>query len=112
MSIKEIIIPSKEEIIEFNKKTGADILNENNLDFIFAKINALNKNYSKKQVAFISAIIWYEINILHPFIDGNKRAAIGTVKYFLNSNGFLLGLTTAGEVSLSLDIINGKISFD
>ncbi len=102
---KDIIIPSTDDSIAINQKLGGTVLNKGIIDFIIAKIEAkVTKKDSKRQVATIAAIFWFEIIQGHPFVDGNKRTATETMKLFLKKNGFKLNTPISGLVYISLKI--------
>ena len=109
---KQIILPSIEEIIEINKSVEGKIINRGSLDFLMSKIESkFPKKDFKKQVSAIAAILWYDITINHPFLDGNKRTAMETMQLFLYKNGFRLETTMAGLVYISLKIANNEINY-
>lgn len=112
MRRREIVIPSSDDIITINQKLGGSVLNEGILDFIIAKIESETpkRNY-RKRIATIAAILWFEIIRGHPFIDGNKRTAVESMKLFLKMNGFKLNTTLSGLVYISLKIANNEMSY-
>lgn len=81
------------------------------MDFIIAKIEAkVPKKDFKRQVAAIAAILWSEIIRGHPFVDGNKRTAVESVRLLLKANHLKLNTTLGGLVYISLKIANNEIS--
>lgn len=46
----------------------------------------------------------------HPFIDGNKRAALGACLVFLRLNGFTLAPDSDGWESLTLEVATGSLN--
>ena len=109
---KDIIIPSTDDSIAINQKLGSTVLNKGIIDFVIAKIEAkVTKKDSKRQIATIAAIFWFEIIQGHPFVDGNKRTATETMKLFLKKNGFKLNTPISGLVYISLKIANNEISY-
>ncbi len=86
-----IIIPSSDDAIAINKRLGGSVLNRGAVDFLITKIESkISKKDYRRQIATISAILWYEIVRGHPFVDGNKRTATETMKLFLKQNNFKL----------------------
>ncbi len=78
----------------------------------YLKIEAkVTKKDSKRQIASIAAVFWFEIIQGHPFVDGNKRTATETMKPFLKKNGFKLNTPISGLVYISLKIANNEISY-
>lgn len=51
-----------------------------------------------------AASLLYEINKLHPFVDGNKRTAYSATSTFLNLNGYEVEAQVNEAVDLSLTI--------
>jgi len=109
----KIIIPGVEEIIEINKILGGNVINKSNLEFLSSKILSKYKDKDqKKQIAKIAAIFWMDIIQGHPFVDGNKRTAFGTVELFLDKNKYNLETPLSGKVFMSLKIANSDITYD
>jgi len=86
MSIK-IQYLSTEDIIGIHDKiiseTGgySGIISYGNIDFIVAQMK-IPKDLIRK-----SAILFFGILTSHPFLDGNKRAALESMRIFLILNG-------------------------
>ena len=59
-----------------------------------------------------AASLLYEINKLHPFVDGNKRTAYLATSTFLDLNGFELKAETSEAVNLSLDVAKCNSNFN
>jgi|YelNatPaOPRAMG01_1025707.scaffolds.fasta_scaffold107669_2 death-on-curing protein len=59
-----------------------------------------------------AASLLYEINKLHPFVDGNKRTAYSAVSTFLDLNGFELKAEIHEAVNLLLNIAKCNTNFD
>ncbi len=107
----EIIIPTSDDAIAINKRLGGSVLNRGAVDFLIAKIESkISKKDCRRQIATISAILWYEIIRGHPFVDGNKRTATETMKLFLKQNSFKLNTPLSGLVYISLKIANNEIA--
>lgn len=110
----KITIPTKEQIIEIDKKLkGGGTINEVAIDFIISKIKAkkLSENL-EKEIVTISSIFWYDIIANYPFVDGNKRTAAETMKFFFELNNFELKSEMNGIIYLSLKISNNDITFN
>ncbi len=55
--MKDIIIPSTDDIIAINQKLGGSVLNIGTIDFVIAKIEAkVPKKDYKRQIATIAAV--------------------------------------------------------
>ena len=89
--MKKIVYLSTEEIVaihhEIIKETGGyeGIISYGNLDFLVSQMQ-IPKDIFRK-----AAILFYGILTSHPFLDGNKRTALESMKTFLfiNGKGFL-----------------------
>jgi death-on-curing protein len=108
----EIVIPTSDDAIAINKRLGGSVLNQGAVDFLITKIESkISKKDYRRQIATISAILWYEIIQGHPFVDGNKRTATETMKLFLKQNNFKLNTPLSGLVYISLKIANNEIAY-
>jgi death on curing protein len=58
----------------------------------------------------IAATYLFNINRNHPFIDGNKRAALAACDVFLLMNGCDLGLSEEEAVEATLAIADGRMT--
>ncbi|MEA3325241.1 MAG: type II toxin-antitoxin system death-on-curing family toxin [Euryarchaeota archaeon] len=98
--------------VAINKRLGGSVLNQGAVDFLITKIEStISKKDYRRQIATISAILWYEIVRGHPFVDGNKRTATETMKLFLKQNNFKLNTPLSGLVYISLKIANNEIVY-
>lgn len=84
---KEIKYLTAEEIVaiheEIIKETGghSGIISYSNLDF------TVEQSKIPKTLERIAATLFYGILTSHPFVDGNKRTALESMKTFLFLNG-------------------------
>ena len=87
-------------------------MNRGAVDFLITKIESkISKKDYRRQIATISAILWYELIRGHPFVDGNKRTATETMKLFLKQNNFKLNTPLGGLVYISLKVANNEIAY-
>ena len=108
----EIIIPTSDDAIAINKRLGGSVLNRGAVDFLITKIESkISKKDYRRQIATISAILWYKIIRGHPFVDGTKRSATETMKLFLKQNNFKLNTPLGGLVYISLKVANNEIAY-
>jgi death-on-curing protein len=56
-----------------------------------------------------AAVLLYSLIKNHPFIDGNKRTAFGSMHIFLLLNGYDLTSTSKQETTMCLDASQSKI---
>jgi death-on-curing protein len=104
----ETLYPTSEEIVEINKKIGANgaMINRNNLEFTLEKARNAKTLFRK------ATIILEGIITGHPFVDGNKRTAFITMELFLKKNGKELEHSKADEHLMErilYDIAENKI---
>lgn len=52
---------------------------------------------------------WLSLTMNHPFVDGNKRAALWACSTFLNMNGYALDLSELEAETVTLEIAKGII---
>lgn len=84
-------------IIEMYKDSEDPIIqgytSKSNLFFIMDYVKNIGNNYKIKRWSIIkkAAYLFYNINLKHPFTDGNKRTALITCNSFLEYNGYTIG---------------------
>ncbi|MGH6868241.1 MAG: type II toxin-antitoxin system death-on-curing family toxin [Methylocella sp.] len=66
--------------------------------------------YGKPDIARLAAAYAFGILRDHPFVDGNKRAALVTFELFLLNNGYELAADEAGMLAIILGLAEGKIT--
>jgi death-on-curing protein len=104
LTVEEIIAIHNEVIKETGGHEG--IISQGNLDFIVSQMHILHDIVRK------ATILLYGILINHPFLDGNKRTALESMKTFLSINGRKF---SASEEELwdKLHLISeGKLKFE
>lgn len=57
----------------------------------------------------VAAAYWFHLSENHPFVDGNKRAAVLACVRFLELNGLDLDFSTDDYVRLGLAVASGKM---
>ncbi len=68
------------------------------------------ENFLHKDIPAMAAAYLYHIVNNHPFIDGNKRAAMLACLTFLDINGYECSIDEEEWIILVLDIAQGKLS--
>lgn len=66
--------------------------------------------YGEPDAAALAAAYAFGIARNHPFVDGNKRAALVIAETFLNMNSYQLDATNAELVVLFLQLAAGELS--
>jgi len=59
-----------------------------------------------------AAALMYNVNTLHPFVDGNKRTAYIATNVFLEFNGCTIVATKEEGVKISLKIANSNMDIN
>jgi death-on-curing protein len=82
-----------------------------NLEYLLDTVKDVGERLHRKQaIAKKDAYLLYNVVVLHPFLNGNKRTAYELVKLFLQLNGFEIDSTPGEAYHLLLDIASGKVS--
>ena len=88
---------------------GAGLRDEGLLDSALARpLNTLA--CGEPDFAALAASYGYGIGRNHPFVDGNKRAALLSVGLFLHLNGYRLTATQADTTITMLAVADGSIT--
>lgn len=94
---EEIRYPSAEQVSRLYerivKATGGEhgYLSRSNLDYLLDTVKDVGERLPRKQaIAKKAAFLLYNVIVIHPFLNGNKRTAHELAKLFLASNGYLL----------------------
>jgi len=73
----------------------------------------LNKfAYGETDLAALAAAYAFGIARNHPFVDGNKRAAFGSMIVFLGLNGIDLDVAPENATAIILEVAAGEIDED
>jgi death-on-curing protein len=101
-----------EEIVKIHdmviKESGghSGMLSYGNMDFIVSQMK-IPKTIERK-----AATLFYGILINHPFLDGNKRTAVGSMRIFLASNGKNFTAKDKDTWIKLHEISEGKLKFE
>lgn len=101
---------SYEEALELHrriiKETGGEygVLNQGLLKFTLEFVSEHGKDLFDK-----AAFTLYNIAVGHPFINGNKRAALMIAELFLLKNGFKLVYNVDEALSFMLNVARGTL---
>ena len=71
-------------------------------------VNAANQSRELNEIE-MAAYIHYGLVEIHPFVDGNKRAALAVAETFLGRNGFESTATDAECVTTFIALAAGEI---
>jgi death-on-curing protein len=64
----------------------------------------------KQAIVKKAAFLLYNVVVIHPFLNGNKRTAYGLVRIFLKLNGFKLKADEQEAFGFLLRLASGKSS--
>lgn len=114
---EEIQYPSTEQVSKLYKRiveqTGGEhgYLSKSNLDYLLDTIKDIGERLPKRQAIIKkAAFLLYNVVIIHPFLNGNKRTAYELVRLFLESNGFKISPITKDAYEFLLEVASGKTS--
>lgn len=94
---EEIRYPSAEQVTRLYeriiKATGGEhgYLSRSNLDYLLDTVKDVGERLPRKQaIVKKAAFLLYNIVVIHPFLNGNKRTAHELAKLFLAANGYTI----------------------
>ncbi len=70
----------------------------------------LERDWTGSAITKKAAFLVYNIIVLHPFVNGNKRTAFELVRLFLQSNGYDVVASSEDEYQFLLDVASGRSS--
>lgn len=113
----EIRYPTTEQAERLYRRviqaTGGEsgFLSKSNLEYLLDTVKDVGERLDvKRAIARKAAFLLYNIIVLHPFVNGNKRAAFELVRLFLRANGYDLKSGSTDEYQFMLDIASSKAS--
>lgn len=65
--------------------------------------------HRNQAIAKKAAFLLYNIIVLHPFVNGNKRTAYELVKLFLRLNGYEIHSNPGEAYKFLLDVASGNV---
>lgn len=86
-------------------------LSKSNLEYLLDTVKDIGERLERKQaLAKKAAYLLYNIIVLHPFLNGNKRTAYQLVDLFLRLNGYEIRSNGPNAYQFLLDIASGRVS--
>lgn len=86
-------------------------ISKSNLEYLLDTVKDVGERLHRKQaLAKKGAYLLYNIIVLHPLVNGNKRTAYELVKLFLRLNGYEIDSTPGETYQFLLDVASGKVS--
>ena len=114
---EEIRYPSGKQVAELYETTmkasGGErgYLSRSNLDYLLDAVKDIGERLPKRQaIVKKSSFLLYNIVVVHPFLNGNKRTAFGLAASFLEANGFELVTQPKDAFEFLVRLAAGKVS--
>ena len=114
---EEIKYPSAEQVSELYdltiKASGGErgFISRSNLDYLLDAVKDIGDKLPKRQaIVRKAAFLLYNVIVVHPFLNGNKRTAFGLAGAFLEANGYELVSKAKEAFELLIGIASGKVS--
>jgi len=86
-------------------------LSKSNLEYLLETIKDVGERLDRERaITKKAAFLLYNIIVLHPFVNGNKRTAYELVRLFLQANGHDIDASSKDEYQFLLDVASGKAS--
>jgi death-on-curing protein len=95
------------------KATGGThgFLSKSNLEYILDSVRDIGERVPRKQaITKKASFLLYNIIVVHPFLNGNKRTSFGLVELFLEANGYRLSASTAETYRFLLKVASRDAS--
>ena len=113
---EEIRYPSPEQTSRLYdstvEATGREhgYLSRSNLDYILDTVKDVGERLPKRQAIIKkAAFLLYNVIVVHPFLNGNKRTAFALMEAFLESNGYKVPLDSTEGFEFLVGVASGKI---
>jgi death on curing protein len=114
---EEIRYPSAEQVSELYdlimRGSGGErgFVSKSNLDYLLDAIRDIGDRLPKRQaIEKKVAFLLYNVIVVHPFLNGNKRTAFGLAGAFLEANGYELSPRAKEAYEFLIGIASGKVS--
>lgn len=114
---EEVRYPSMEQISRMYRRvvetTGGEhgYLSKSNLEYLLDTVKDVGERLPKKRaIVKKAAFLLYNVIIIHPFLNGNKRTAFEIAKSFLTFNGYRIDAEEEGAYEFLLRVASGGAS--
>ena len=114
---EEIRYPSAEQVSELHDLTirasgGArGYVSRSNLEYLLDAVKDIGERLPNRQAMVKkAAFLLYNIIVIHPFLNGNKRTAFGLAEAFLEANGYELVSESKDAYEFLLGVASGRVS--
>ncbi len=113
---EEIRYPSTEQVSELYdltiKTSGGErgYVSRSNLDYLLDAVKDIGERLPKRHAVIKkAAFLLYNVVVIHPFLNGNKRTAFGLAGLFLEANGYALVPRAKEAYEFLLGVASGKV---
>ena len=96
---EEIQYPSVDQVSRLYRRvvetSGGEhgFLSRSNLDYLLDTVKDVGERLPRERaIVKKAAFLLYNVIVIHPFLNGNKRTAYELVRHFLVSNGYTINL--------------------
>ena len=114
---EDIKYPSVEQVSRLYNRiietTGGEggYLSKSNLDYLLGTVKDVGERLPREQaIVKKAAFLLYNVIVIHPFLNGNKRTSYELVKLFLASNGYSVTGNASETYRFLLDVASGTTS--
>ncbi len=114
---EETRYPSVEQVSELYdlmiKASGGErgFVSRSNLDYLLDAVKDIGDRLPKRQaIVKKAAFLLYNLVVIHPFLNGNKRIAFGLADAFLETNGYELASEAKEAYEFLIGIASSKVS--
>ena len=95
------------------RMTGGDhgYLSKSNLEYLLGTVKDVGERLDRKRaIVKKTAFLLYNLIVLHPFLNGNKRTGYELVRLFLRLNGYDVKANTQVAYGFLLDVAARNVS--
>ena len=114
---EEIRYPSAEQVSKLYdlmmRGSGGErgFVSRSNLDYLLDAVRDIGDRLPRKQaIVKKAAFLLYNVIVVHPFMNGNKRTAFALAGAFLEANGYELSPEASEAYEFLIGIASGKVS--
>lgn len=114
---EEIKYPSVEQVsrlyLRIIDRTDGErgYVSRSNLHYLLDTVQDIGERLPRRQsIVKKAAFLLYNVNVIHPFLNGNKRTAYALVELFMKSNGYEIASESRDTYQFLIDVASSKVS--
>jgi len=114
---EEVAYPSPEQVSRLYDRTIGSTGGErgypskSNLEYLLDAVKDIGERLPRRQsIIKKAAFLLYNVIIVHPFLNGNKRTAFNLMEVFLDSNGYRVPVDAGEGFEFLIGVAAGRIS--